>query len=279
MEPVSPPVSVATVSSLVERSDGLWEFHGKTVEDHVDVFLSIDSKVNSAQWAMAAIAASLETKYGEKTVDEFAEKVHYTARHIRRMSRTYRRAVEKGHWCPNLTFQHHTEALVHFDPSQALEVAQAQDMSALALREWINGQARVHATKPQKAAHKKRQNDFKDFLERVDGIILTDFMATCPNADWGRRVFKSWREDITWELGQIARTETADRVADALAEGALTVADIKSKTGLTVKEIEGVVAGKVAEGVWDLVREGGETDVARGSRRTIIHIVGQPCFT
>lgn len=270
--------SVATISSLVERSDGLWEFHGESFDDHVDVFLSIDSKVNSAQWAMAAVAASIETKYGESKIEEFATKVQRTPRHIRRMARTYKLALEKGRWRPLLTFGHHTEALNHPNPGEALDVAESQNLSTLGLREWVNGRAEERATKPQKAAKAKRQNEFKDFLERVDKVILTDFMATCPNAEWGRRVFKGWREDITWELGQIARTEISDRVSDALAEGALTVADIKSKTGLTVKEIEGVVAGKVADGTWEMVREGGETEMSRGTRRMIIHVAGEACF-
>ena len=80
-------------------------------------------------------------------------------------------------------------------------------------------------------AHKARQSDFKTFLERVDGVILTDFMETCPNAEWGRRVFKGWWDDVRWEISQITRKEVMERVVDALLEGAQTATDIKSKTG------------------------------------------------
>lgn len=271
-----PSRSVATVPDLVERADGLWEYQGNTLDDAAGIFLEIEGKVSSAQWAMGAICCAVEdnAKYGDQRVDQFAEKVRYTPRHVRRMAKTYREAVQNGRYRPNLTFTHHTEALSHPDPDEALDVAEAQDMSTLALREWINEQAEVNATKPQKTFKKKRQNEFREFLERVDNLIITDFMATCPNAEWGRRVFKNWRDDVTWELSQISRTEAAERVADAVMDGAVTIQDIKSATGLPNKEIEGVVGSKVAEGIWEWVREGGETEMARGSRRTIIHVKG-----
>lgn len=271
-----PSRSVASVADLVEREDGLWEYHGETLEDAAGVFLQIEGKVNSAQWAMAAICAAVEdnAKYGDSRVDQFAEKVRYTSRHVRRMARTYREALQKGRWRPNLTFKHHTEALLHPDPDEALDVAEAEDMSCIGLREWINEQATQKATKPQKTFRKKRQNEFREFLERVDNLILTDFMATCPNAEWGRRVFKNWRDDITWELSQIAHTEAADRVNDAVLDGALTVQDIKHATGLSNKDIDIAVGQKIKAGLWEWVREGGETEMARGTRRNIIHVVG-----
>lgn len=271
-----PQTSVTAVTDLTERPDGLWEYKGGTLDEAVTIFLQIEGKVNSAQWAMAAICAQVEgeAKYGDGRIDEFSKQVHYTPRHVRRMARTYREALQKGRYRHDLTFTHHTEALSHKDPDEALDVAQAQSMSSLGLREWINEQATANATAPQKVFKKKRQNDFRQFLERVDNLILTDFMASCPNAEWGRRVFKNWREDVTWELSQITRTEAADRVSDAILDGALTIPDIKSSTGLPTREIEGVVGSKIAEGVWEWVREGGETDMSRGSRRSIIHVKG-----
>ena len=45
------------------------------------------------------------------------------------------------------------------------------------------------------------------------------------------------------------------------------------------KEIEGVIAAKVRDGEWEFLREGGETEMTRGIRRSIIHVVGDACFT
>ena len=273
-----PKSPVTRVPELIERSDGLWIFTGGDLDDHIRLWRDIDSKVNSAQWAMAAIAASLTTTYGENDIEKFAEAVSRSSQYIWKMARTYRRTIEKSLYSDNLSFSHHAEAIRHPEPAEALAVAQDQGLSSIGLGEWITEQARARATKPQRAAHKKRQDDLRDFLERVDGVILNDFMLSCPNADWGRRVFRGWRDDVAWELRRIGRSDITDQVSDAVAEGANTITDIKQATGLSVREIEGVVAGKVKEGEWDFVREGGEPDDARGSRRTIIHVRGAPCF-
>jgi len=274
------PQSVTRVPDLVERPDGLWEYRGESFDEHVDVFTNIAGKVESAKWAMGAICASVEKKYGEGKVEEFASKVGYSPRHVRRMARTYKEAIEKGRYRPFLSFTHHTEALAHPDPDEALDVAESGDMSALGLRDWIDEQARERFSKARpKPKIKTRNTQYLEFLERVDQTIIEDFMATCPNAEWGRRVFKGWRDDIAWEMTQVSRSEAAARINDAIDAGALTIPDIKNATGLPMKEIEGVIAVKVAEGKWEWVREGGETDVARGTRRSILHRVGTPVFT
>ena len=240
-----------SVPTLVARSDGLYDFQADTIQDHIAVWRTVDSGLDSSRWAMAAVAASLTGKYKEEQVKEFARSVDYSAGYVWKIARAHKFYTDKQK-CPSgivegMSFSHHIRALSHPDPIEALHHAKANGLPAPVLEEWITSEARKKATGPQKAAHRKRQNDFREFLERVDKVILTNFMETCPNAEWGRRVFKSWRDDITWELGQIARTEVADRVSEALSEGAVTVPDIKAKTGLTVKEIDGVVAWKVAE--------------------------------
>src|ERR1051326_8260479 len=79
---------------LVQRSDGLWDFRAETVDQHIDAFLAVDKNAESARWGMAAIAASIETKYGEGRFEEFAQRVNYTPRHVRRIGRGYRAAQE-----------------------------------------------------------------------------------------------------------------------------------------------------------------------------------------
>lgn len=124
---------------LTQKKNALWQCRAETLEQHVEAFLSVDRKIDSSQWAMAAIAASIETKYGEGQIQEFAEKVEYTPRHVRRMAQTYREA-QKGRWRPHLSFKHHTEALSHSDPDAALDEAESKQLSAIALRRWIQDQ-------------------------------------------------------------------------------------------------------------------------------------------
>lgn len=278
-----PDVSVARIPELVERADGLFDFVGaESIQECVAVWRKIDSSADSARWGMAAVAANVvaSSKYGDNAVQEFAEAVGHKKRYIYRFANTHnfwtnKQQCPRGHFS-ELTFSHHVKAVVHPDPVAAMEHALANGLPAVALEEWISEQAQGRASKPQKAIKKKRQNEFREFLERVNNVILTDFMATCPNAEWGRRVFRGWREDVTWELSQIERTEARECVLDAIEDGAGTVSDIRSKTGLLVRDIEGVVGSLVAENLFEWVREGGEGEASRGLRRSILHRVGEP---
>lgn len=266
-----------TTELFKPRPDGLLEYCGDTeLPTVIEAWRQIDTRIDRGFWTQAAVAASITPTYGQDDLGKLAEAIEKSPAYVRRMGKTYRHFTQNDTWVSDLSFKHHYVSMRHPRPSEALLMALEHGWSCAKTEEWIINEA--YRNSNSKPVRKQRENEFRTFLERVDGIILNDFMQTCPNADWGRRVFKNWREDITWELSQIARTEAADRVSDALEEGACTVADIKTKTGLTVKEIEGVIAGKVAEGVWEYVREGGETEVARGTRRMIIHVVGESVF-
>jgi len=270
-----------TLEFFEEKADGLLEYKGP-VDDVgivVEKWRQMDATIDIGIWGQASIAAAIEPKYRDGRMEKFAEAVEKHPSYIRRIAKTYKfYVVENKTRVSNLSFKHHSVAMRHPKPFEALEKAAMGGWGCVKLEEWILNEA-VANSKVKRAAKQRRQNDFRDFLERVDGLILNDFMQTCPNAEWGRRVFENWREDITWELSQIERTEVDDRVVDAVTDGAVTVQDIKSKTGLATKDIERAVATKMTEGVWEWVREGGKTDVARGTRRAIIHVVGERVFT
>ncbi len=279
-----PQESISKIPQLVEREDGLFDFVGaESVQECVAIWRKIDSAADSARWAMAAVAANVvaSSSYGDNAIEQFAESVGHKKRYIYRFANTHnfwtdRQKCPRGHYS-DLTFSHHVKAVVHPDPIEAMEYARANGLPAIILEDWISEQAK--ASKPKKKEkRRKRSNEFYDFLKRVDGLIVDDFMATCPNAEWGRRVFRGWREDIAWELSQLERTEAKECVVDAIEDGAGTIQEIKSKTGLLVKEIEGVVGGLVAAGEFEWIREGGEPDLSRGTRRSILHRVGEACF-
>lgn len=279
--------SVASVPDLIERPDGLWEYHGKTLEDHITVWRDIDEKVESAQWAMAAIAASLTTKYGESDIEKFASAVSRSAGYIWKVARTWKfwsdtNSVPEGHFS-DLTFSHHVRAITHGDPVEAMNVARDRNLSAIGLEEWIADVAVENVDKPKKTSNKKepvRENEYKVWLERLDSVLLKDFIPSCPNKEFARRVLaREWREVITWELREINRSENRDLILRAIEDGSHTEDDLRKVTRLTTNEINGVVGSLVAEGLYEWVREGGETDMARGSRRSILHRVGDPVFT
>ena len=286
MERAVSPRSVASVPDLVERPDGLWEYHGKSLEDHITVWRDIDEKVESAQWAMAAIAASLTTKYGENDIEKFAQAVSRSSGYIWKVARTWkfwadRNSVPEGHFS-DLTFSHHVRAITHNDPVEAMNVARDRGFSAIGLEEWISDVAVENVDKPKKKSRKEpeRENEYKVWLERLDTALLKDFIPTCPNKEFARRVLaREWREIIAWELRETNRSENRDLILAAIEEGAFTEDDLRKVTRLRSSEISGVIGALVAEGLYEWVREGGETDMARGSRRAILHRVGTPVFT
>lgn len=287
-EPTVPTKSVTSVADLVERTDGLWEYHGETLQDHIAIWRDIDGKVESAQWAMAAIAASLTTKYGESDIVDFAKAVNRSPGYVWKMARTWKfwadaEKCPQGHFS-DLTFTHHVRAITHSDPIEAMNVAKEQGLSSIGLEEWINETAAERAEnktkKPKPKQNPTPESEYKSWLERLDSVLLKDFIPTCPNKEFARRVLaREWREIIAWELRELNRSENRDLVLAAIEEGAVTEDDLKKVTRLNASEISGVVGTLVSEGMYEWVREGGETDMARGSRRSILHKVGTPVFT
>lgn len=276
-----PETSVANVPQLEERSDGLWNFTGaETLEECAAVFLKVDGGVDSSRWAMAAIAASAseESKYGEKSIEKMAELVGRKPRTVWTMARTYKTVTEKCIYRQNLDLSYsHYVAAVRYkeDPAYALAIAKEQNLSSLGLADWVSEQNASPETKPQK---KKRASEWREFLERVQGIIEDDFMATCPKADWGRRVFEGWLDELRWELDGLERTETAERIAEAVADGRQTISDIKQATGLPTKEIEIAAAAKVATGEWCWAPEGRRTDDQRGETKRKLNVCEFDCM-
>lgn len=281
-----PPVSVTRIPQLLERGDGIWTFTGGEFDDHVRIWNDIDAKVNSAQWAMAAIACSVTVKFGdgvigESGVEEFAKRVKRTPQYIWKMARTYHTFVTdypQG-YSADLSFSHHVRAVSHSDPVEAIEAAKAGDLSAIGLEEWVTGQAKERIKKNKKNPPKEGDADFHAYLEHVEEVILDDFLGPrCPNVQWARRLFDNVLQEIRYENRQLYLSESQDKINAAINDGAMTIPEIRAKTNLPMRDVENLVKKMVAEGPWEWVREGGEPDAARGTRRSILHRVGEPVF-
>jgi hypothetical protein len=162
-----------------------------------------------------------------------------------------------------------------------MNVARDQGFSAIGLEEWIAEEAVEKIDKPKSKTKAKpvRENEYKLWLERLDTTLIKDFIPTCPNKEFARRVLaREWREVIAWELREINRSENRELILAAIGEGAHTEEDLRKVTRLSNSEVSGVVGCLVSEGLYEWVREGGETEMARGSRRSILHRVGTPVF-
>lgn len=61
-------------------------------------------------------------------------------------------------------------------------------------------------------------DEFREFLARVDRLIVTELLPACPDAEW-RRVFKSWREEISWTVEQMERRDNGNRPEPSIKSG------------------------------------------------------------
>jgi hypothetical protein len=234
----------------------------------------LDTRIDSSLWAQASIAAAIMPKYGQHEMQDFADAVGKSVDYVRKMARTFRYFAEKNTQVLDLTFKHHTIAIRHHDPEGALTRAQ-EGWSCQRLEEWIINEAVEQKPKRKSAKRIQKDSDLAVFLEHVEEVIETDFIAKCPDRDFSRRIFQGWLDDIRWENRQITFSENRDRVLRAIeTQGAATVKMIVQVTGLSIGEVNGVVGKLVGDGDYEWTSRGGETDVARGTKEKILHKVG-----
>lgn len=219
---------------LTKRHDGSWEFNADTLDQHVSAFTDVSAQTDANQWQMAAIAASIEKQYGEGNVQEFAEKVDYTPRHVRRLARTYREIVEKGRYRPFLSFTHHAEALSYSDPDKALAVAEKKRLSGLALRQWIKEQEASESEEPRERFSKERGKEGAELVE-----ILRSQVEAFP------AFAEELNECIDKIVARAQRTRQLDRekVIDALKNwGSLTPKELMEETGMSHWDVRQTLA-------------------------------------
>ena len=271
---------------FVERIDGLVECHAQTIQDHIAAFRNVTSELDDHYWAQAAVAASASKKYGtseygKKKMEQLAEAVELSANYLFQMARTYRTFTENFSRDKNLYFKHHVIACRFANPSKALSVAVEKQMSCAAFNEWVSDQNKKRARNVTRKAQQAAQTQFLDHLEHVESIIEDDFMKNCPIKDFARRVYeKGWLSEIKFELRQYNRKLNEDLIRGAIEDdGARTLQEIKEVTTLAMSDVESLVGQLVATNEYEWVREGGETDMARGGRRNILHRIGSPIGT
>lgn len=260
---------------IVGRSQTKTEI--QSFDDHVRAWKEEEGRSDGSRWKMAEIAASVTVKFGSSTygqgdVEKFAAEVKRAPGHIRRMARVHV-LVENGHPCPNsnLSFTHYLRAITHTNPVEALEAAISEEMSVEDLEQWIAD--RKPRPRPRRQKSKKARDDFHVYLEHVDEVITDDFIPSCPDPAWAKRLFRSVLEEIRDENRQRYIDEAESKVIAAVKGGALTIADIKQATRLLIRDIEAATDNLVKSGGWVW----SETGEGHGSRRPkILKPTGQP---
>lgn len=102
--------------------DTLPVFNGVEYDAHVQAWINVSEEVEDRRWRLAAIAASLVTRYGENTAGTFGADVGVSGRAIQYYARTHR-VFEKRRRLRILTFTHHQVAARSEDPQKAIDEA------------------------------------------------------------------------------------------------------------------------------------------------------------
>ena len=121
----SPIVPLPTTDNnwFTRARDGSLEFHGESFEDHVGAWVDAQNTIDGGLWGQALVAASLETKYGDGGVKDFAARVGRGKTWIYDMARAYR-VFKDSSQLESLSFTHHVEAAKlgsEDDPAPAIE--------------------------------------------------------------------------------------------------------------------------------------------------------------
>lgn len=111
-------------------------FTGQTYNDHLQAWTAAQTAVNAGLWGQAMVAASLDTKYGSKAVEEFAADVRRHPSWIYDMARAYR-VFQFSSQLENLSFTHHIQAAKAYDPQETLAKAFEKGWNCKELQDYV----------------------------------------------------------------------------------------------------------------------------------------------
>jgi hypothetical protein len=111
---------------MLEQAPGgsLPVFRGESWEEHVSAALVVREGLEEHLWAMAAICASVDRRWGQGSMGKFASEVGYSARRVYELAATYL-AYQSRERSQSLSFQHH--AIAARDPEPEMLLTRAED--------------------------------------------------------------------------------------------------------------------------------------------------------
>lgn len=275
--------------------DGAPVYHGKTYEEHSEDWDAVDDLASGAQWALAAIAASLEVKHGEATIATFASDKGRSSRYIQGLAKTYRAFVEKSRRLPKLSFWHHYTAAEAQNPAKALNFAHDKNWSTRELERWIKlekSKPRQHTVTVIEPATKQRDAEIEEWeeeslsseeeaeirsgieeglrgLAQVKGRITSHYVL---------RLVNGWIEELEWELIQVtdAPSKISDRVRSLIRSGCYVREEITRRAKLEPHQTDRALSYLAERGEIEKRKQGGKTEVARGERTVLWMPVDAP---
>ncbi len=124
--------------TLPAPQGGLPTFKGKDWNEHVETARALIESLDNHRWHLAAVCASVDTKYGEESLSQFASEIGMSTRTVYSYAQTYR-GFESRKRSQILSFHHHTIAVRAEDPEKAIEEAEDEELSTRELESRISG--------------------------------------------------------------------------------------------------------------------------------------------
>lgn len=270
-----------------KQSSRLPIFNGKSFDEHVTQWQSVGGAIDQKLWKLAAIAASLVTRYGDGQVKSFSEKVAVSTQRIYEIAATYRK-FENSERSEKLSFHHHTIAARSCEPALAIKLAETKGWSTRELEFYVSTGAEPAAPLAlPKASEMSKQQRAQSRNERAAEIVqvarkLREISTAHPG----------FAEDINKVIYrielQLARpAEKQRRVLRALQAGRMADGEeLAEETGLDAVSLRETLDALIEAGLVETCGRNGAAVGGRGSgkswrstlnyRRASTRVVGGP---
>ena len=267
--------------------DGLPIYLGTTEQDYGDDWDSVSESLTRDLWELAAIAATIVTKYGENNVGQFAYDHRTSASWIRKLAKTYR-AFQNGMRIAMLSFYHHLEAASAKNPVRAINIANDREMSTRELKRWIylgecrrsSAQTKELGPAPSKqpepaviTVDAEAEDQEISILDEVmtdedHSLLLADIelglrlvIAATSRArtKFILRYFESLQQELDWELEQLTKAQgkMPERVESLIRGGCWIPVEIMKRAKInTAGELNRICGQLEKQGKVKWSREG-----------------------
>jgi hypothetical protein len=274
--------------AFTPTKDGLPVFHGKSYEDHKEAWVHVKESMECRLWALAAIAASLIRKHGDGAVVQFAKDMKVGKTWIYDLARTYR-AFQNSRRVETLSFSHHIAASRAANPGRAIAKAADGVKGEWSVRELdryvetglepgetsgITAESIARAALSDPPVDQDEDRLMMDHLLEAQAAVNA-LKEKCPRPQFVSDVYDGWSDDLTEYLEQFALASLKEKVIHAWRTGKFVEPEIAAHTGIPKNEIHGVMKAYQREGIFEKITRR-KTEMAKGTRPWIWHLVGEP---
>ncbi len=250
------------VPSGILNDEYIPEFTEPDWEAHVSAWIQITDVENGLQWRKGAIAASVEVKFGESSLEKFAAEVGEPYSNLRIYRQVYNFYKDSAR-IEGLSWQHHREAMDAADAQDALRNAADKGLSSRQLRKRVKGAA-VTKQNPEMG----RDTQFADAavewaeLRAHIGRFIEHFPQYKQSAD----DFISDIDDGINNPWESAR----DHIERLIERGTQDIEGLAGATHCDRETVQQMCDELVKTGDYKWVTQGGKTEGARGARKQLI---------